>query len=88
VPALWELTHPRCALLRLHGRNTETWNIKGATDSSERFNYDYPQAELSELAQKVKRLAARALTTHVVFNNNMEDQGQRNAGSLAAFLKG
>jgi len=87
VPALWEVTHPRYALLRLHGRNVETWNIKGTSDSSERFNYDYPEAELSELAQKVKRIAAQALATHVVFNNNMEDQGQRNAASLAAFLK-
>jgi len=88
VPALWEVTHPRYALLRLHGRNAETWNIKGASDSSERFNYDYPEAELAELAQKAKRLAAKAHATHVVFNNNMEDQGQRNAASLAAYLKG
>ena len=87
VPALWEVTHSRYALLRLHGRNVETWNIKGASDSSERFNYDYSEAELSELAQKVKRIAAQALSTHVVFNNNMEDQGQRNAASLSAFLK-
>lgn len=87
VPALWEVTHPNCALLRLHGRNTETWNIKGASDSSERFNYDYTEAELGELAQKVKRLAAQVLSTHIVFNNNMEDQGQRNAASLAALLK-
>ena len=87
VPALWEVTHPHYALLRLHGRNVETWNIKGASDSSERFNYDYPEVELSELAQKVKRIAAQALSTHVVFNNNMEDQGQRNAASLSAFLK-
>jgi len=88
VPALWEVTHPRYALLRLHGRNAETWNIKGASDSSERFNYDYPDAELGELAQKVRRLAAQALTTQVVFNNNMADQGQRNAASLAALLDG
>ncbi|MES3012357.1 MAG: DUF72 domain-containing protein [Pseudomonadota bacterium] len=87
VPALWEVTHPHYALLRLHGRNTETWNIKGASDSSERFNYDYPEGELIELAQKVKRIAALALATHVVFNNNMEDQGQRNAAALSVFLK-
>lgn len=87
VPALWEVTHPEFALLRLHGRNTETWNVKGASDSSERFNYDYPEAELAELAQKVRRIAAQALSTHVVFNNNMEDQGQRNAASLSALLE-
>jgi len=87
VPALWEVTHPQYALLRLHGRNAETWNIRGARDSSERFNYDYSEAELGELAQQIRRLAARALATHVVFNNNMEDQGQRNAASLAVLLE-
>ena len=89
VPALWEATHPGFALLRLHGRNTETWNVKGASDSSERFNYDYSEAELAEFAEfapKVERLAAQALATHVVFNNNMEDQGQRNASSLTRLL--
>ena len=86
VPALWEVTHPTIALLRLHGRNTETWNIKGASDASERFNYDYNAAELAALAAHVRRLAARVRTTHVVFNNNLEDQGQRNAASLAQLL--
>jgi len=88
VPAVWEVTHPGYALVRLHGRNADTWNVKGARDSSERFNYDYSDAELGELAQQVKRLAARAATTHVVFNNNMEDQGQRNAAALAQLLRG
>jgi uncharacterized protein YecE (DUF72 family) len=87
VPAVWETTQPAFALLRLHGRNHETWNIKGASDSSERFNYDYPDAELRAVAAQVERLASRAEATHVVFNNNMEDQGQRNAASLAAFLR-
>ena len=87
VPALWEATHPGFALLRLHGRNTHTWNVKGASDSSERFNYEYSDSELCEMAGKVERLAANARATHVVFNNNMEDQGQRNAASLMQFLK-
>ncbi len=86
VPAVWEVTHPAYALLRLHGRNIDTWNVKGASDSSERFNYDYPDAELSELVPRVRRIAAQAQSTHVVFNNNMEDQGQRNAASLSALL--
>jgi uncharacterized protein YecE (DUF72 family) len=88
VPPVWETTHPAFALLRLHGRNHETWNITGASDSSERFNYDYSEAELGELAQKVARLAERAAATHAVFNNNMEDQGQRNAASLMRWLRG
>jgi uncharacterized protein YecE (DUF72 family) len=88
VPALWEVTHPEFALLRLHGRNAATWNVKGQTESSERFNYDYGAAELGEVAAQVTALAKRARSTHVVFNNNMEDQGQRNAAALMTLLKG
>ena len=86
VPALWEATHPAFALLRLHGRNTETWNVKGASAASDRFNYDYSEAELADIATKVARLALQAASTHVVFNNNMEDQGQRNAALLMRLL--
>ena len=82
VPALWESTHPRFALLRLHGRNRATWNVKGQTSASDRFNYDYPDDELADMVPKLERLALTAMQTHVIFNNNMEDQGQRNARSL------
>jgi uncharacterized protein YecE (DUF72 family) len=86
VPALWEATHPRYALLRLHGRNTATWNLKGQTSASDRFNYDYRQDELAELVPRLERLSLTAMQTHVIFNNNMEDQGQRNARSLVDLL--
>jgi uncharacterized protein YecE (DUF72 family) len=86
VPAVWEVTNPANALLRLHGRNTATWNVKGATAASDRFNYDYSEPELTELSEKVSRLALQAASTHVVFNNNMEDQGQRNATLLMRLL--
>lgn len=86
VPALWEATQPAFALLRLHGRNTETWNVKGASAASDRFNYDYSEPELADIAVKAARLALQAASTHVVFNNNMEDQGQRNAALLMRLL--
>ncbi|MEP7295006.1 MAG: DUF72 domain-containing protein [Burkholderiales bacterium] len=86
VPAIWETTHPQFALLRLHGRNTGTWNVKGATAASDRFNYDYDDAELGEIADQVARLSKRVAFTHVIFNNNMEDQGQRNAAALMRAL--
>jgi len=86
VPAIWEATHPRFALLRLHGRNTSSWNIKGASAASDRFNYHYSDPELGEVAEQLALLAPKAVTTHVVFNNNMEDQGQRNAESLQRLL--
>jgi uncharacterized protein YecE (DUF72 family) len=87
VPAIWEATRPDYALVRLHGRNTETWNVKGATGASDRFNYDYGEPELVEIAEKATRLALQAAATHVVFNNNMEDQGQRNAALLMRLLQ-
>ena len=86
VPTVWEVTHPAFSLARLHGRNAQTWNVQGATGASERFNYDYSDSELGELASRIRRLSLGAAMTHVVFNNNMEDQGQRNATTLTQIL--
>ena len=86
VPAIWEATHPLVALLRLHGRNSATWNVKGATAASDRFNYDYSDAELTDIAARASRLSFSLPSTHIVFNNNMEDQGQRNAATLMRVL--
>ena len=86
VPTIWEATHPHRALVRLHGRNTATWNVKGATAASDRFNYDYSDAELADVAAGIRRTLPPLLQTHVIFNNNMEDQGQRNARTLTAAL--
>jgi uncharacterized protein YecE (DUF72 family) len=72
--------------VRLHGRNRDTWNIKGQTAASDRFNYDYPDDELRDMVPRIQRLALTAMQTHVIFNNNMEDQGQRNARSLTDLL--
>lgn len=86
VPAVWATTHPECALLRLHGRNARTWNLKGATASSDRFDYDYPDAELAELVASIRtKLPSRTLT-HVIFNNNRDDQAQRNATTLMSII--
>jgi len=88
IPAVWEVTQPELAVVRLHGRNRETWTMTDTPDSSYRFNYDYPPGELAELAAEVRRLALRAQRVHVVFNNNYEDQGQRNAAAFIAQLAG
>jgi uncharacterized protein YecE (DUF72 family) len=85
VPTVWAVTHPRYALVRLHGRNAATWNVKGASAASDRFNYDYGDPELEDIAASIRRLPT--LQTHVIFNNNMEDQGQRNALSLQTMLE-
>lgn len=86
IPPVWEVTHPALSIVRLHGRNHETWNKKGLNASSQRFNYDYDDGELAELASQIKAKTVAAMTTHVVLNNNYEDQGQRNAKTLSAFI--
>lgn len=86
VPAVWEVTNESLAVVRLHGRNHETWNVKGATAASDRFNYDYRDEELRALADQIAAISNRVANTHTLFNNNFEDQGQRNARTLTSFL--
>jgi uncharacterized protein YecE (DUF72 family) len=86
VPAVWDVTNPMLALVRLHGRNHGTWNIKGAKSASDRFNYDYTKEELAQLVPQLKATERRVEMLQVVFNNNYEDQGQRNGRALMEML--
>jgi uncharacterized protein YecE (DUF72 family) len=86
VPAVWEVTRPDLAMLRLHGRNAASWNTKGLTASSGRFNYDYSEEELAALVPKVLHTAEQVKRMHVVYNNNMEDQMQRNGRTMMQLL--
>jgi len=86
VPAVWTQTHPAIALVRLLGRNAVTWNRPGLAAASDRFDYDYSQEELVGLTERIRQLSVGSAFTHVIFNNNMEDQAQRNARSLMAIL--
>lgn len=88
LPQIWEATSPNLAILRLHGRNAETWYAKGQTAASDRFNYDYSNEELEQFVEKMRRLATHAALVQAIFNNNFEDQGQRNAATLKREFKG
>lgn len=87
IPAVWEITNPALAIFRLHGRNARTWDKKGLTASSERFDYEYEERELREFVEPVRRLAAQAQRVHVVFNNNLRDQGIRGATAMGELLQ-
>ena len=86
IPSIWDVTTPQLAVVRLHGRNHGTWNRKGLASSAQRFNYDYDTDELTELSERIRRLGSQTELTQVVFNNNYEDQGQRNARELTRLL--
>ncbi|AMO24462.1 DUF72 domain-containing protein [Ramlibacter solisilvae] len=85
VPCVWEVTHPALALLRLHGRNKDTWNIKAAASSS-RFDYWYAPDELEAMVPEIRHVAGLAKSLHVVFNTNYQDQGQVNARLMRQVL--
>jgi uncharacterized protein YecE (DUF72 family) len=80
--SVWEVTHPDLALVRLHGRNAQTWDAKGLQASSERFNYEYSDAELDQLNRQIDGLVDKALDVVVLLNVNYEDQGVRAARGL------
>jgi len=72
---VWEVTNPALAVVRLHGRNAQTWNAKGLAASSERFNYQYSDEEIADLAARTHELVGRAFQVHALVNVNFEDQG-------------
>ncbi len=79
-----EVTNPRRAYLRLHGRNAEAY-LRGKT-VAERFYYDYSDEEIAEVAERAQKLAAKAETVQVVFNNNALDFAPHAALRLRAAL--
>jgi len=88
IPPVWEVTRPDLAIVRLHGRNRDTWEKKGLATAAERFDYRYSSAEMKALAAPVAELGRRAGTVHVLFNNCYRDHAQANAAELAAMLAG
>jgi uncharacterized protein YecE (DUF72 family) len=66
-----EVTNPGVAYLRLHGRNAKGY-ISGKTVAA-RFDYDYTENEIAEVAQRSRKLAREARELHVIFNNNNLD---------------
>ncbi len=85
IPSVWEVTSPKLAIVRMHGRNAETWNARGEV-ASDRFNYDYSDTELAEMATPIRKIASQVDEVDVVFNNNYEDQAQRNGKTLMGLV--
>jgi uncharacterized protein YecE (DUF72 family) len=79
-----EVTDPKAAYLRLHGRNTKAY-ITGKTVAA-RFDYDYADEEIAEVAERSKKLAREARELHVIFNNNNLDYAPRAALGLRKAL--
>jgi uncharacterized protein YecE (DUF72 family) len=85
VPPLVEVTDPRLAVVRFHGRNQQGFNRRGAT-VAERFNYLYTPDELRSWVEPLRRVAANAEEVHAVFNNCVRNYAVLNAKDLAVLL--
>ena len=79
-----EVTNKDAAYLRLHGRNAKAY-ITGKTVAA-RFDYDYSENEITEVAQRSRKLAKEAREVHVIFNNNNLDYAPRAALHLRKAL--
>ena len=83
LPPVDEVTQPGLAYLRLHGRNPRYLKAKSA---AERHTYAYNPTELVELAQRIRRLAAKAKDVRVVANNHARDFAPKTALALRELL--
>jgi uncharacterized protein YecE (DUF72 family) len=79
-----EITNPHLAYLRLHGRNARGY-LTGKTVAA-RFDYDYTDSEIAEIAERSKKLAKTNRELHVIFNNNNLDYAPRAAVRLRVAL--
>jgi len=77
MPSFDVVTTRRLAYLRAHGRNTRGY-ISGRTVAA-RFNYDYSEKELEEIAERALGLSDIAIDTHIIFNNNKSNYAPKAA---------
>ena len=80
-----EVTNANVAYLRLHGRNAKAY-ITGKTVAA-RFDYNYSDEEIAEVAERSKKLAREAREVHAIFNNNNLDYAPRAALRLRKALR-
>lgn len=83
-PELDAITNPSVAYLRLHGRNARGY-LTGKTVAA-RFDYNYPESEIQDVAARSEKLAREANEVHVVFNNNARDYAPHAAVRLRRAL--
>lgn len=85
MPAVAEATSADLAVVRFHGRNHETWDLKGAPPNL-RFRYDYSDAELAEWVPRIKEMERTAKNVHALMNNNYSNYAVSAAQRLSVLL--
>jgi uncharacterized protein YecE (DUF72 family) len=85
VPPVATTTSDALAVVRFHGRRKATWDRPGVS-TTERFGYLYREDELREWVGRIRDLAGRSRTVHVLMNNCHRDYAVQNAKDLAGLL--
>ncbi|HEX8850046.1 MAG TPA: DUF72 domain-containing protein [Gemmatimonadaceae bacterium] len=85
VPAVVEVTTPRLALVRLHGRRAATWEA-AKVPTVERYRYLYSPQELTPWVERIEKVAEEAERTVVLYNNCYGNYGTTNARETIARL--
>jgi uncharacterized protein YecE (DUF72 family) len=75
----------RVAYVRFHGRNVETWNVRGGS-AADRFDWLYAADDLAEWVPRLAALAEEAEEVYAMFNNNRDDFAPRSAQLLRGLL--
>lgn len=86
LPPIAATTAKDLSMIRFHGRNTETWNMKSET-ATPRFRYEYSRDELAEWVPRIREIAAKTRETHVLMNNCYRDFAVNNARDLSDLLE-
>jgi uncharacterized protein YecE (DUF72 family) len=85
LPPIAAATADDIAMVRFHGRDRKAWAKKNVS-ASERFRYEYSEAELNEWVPKIRDVSERARETHVLMNNCYRDFAVNNARQLGDLL--
>jgi uncharacterized protein YecE (DUF72 family) len=86
LPPIAAATADDLAIIRFHGRDRKAWAKKNVS-ASERFRYEYAEAELEEWVPKIKDVSEQARETHVLMNNCYRDFAVNNARQLGDLLE-
>jgi len=85
LPPMAAVTSERLAVVRFHGRRTETWEQSGIP-VVERFRYLYDAEQLSEWVPRIQEAARKVPEVHVLMNNCYANYGTTNAREIADLL--
>ena len=85
MPFSDEITNPNLAYWRFHGRDEKAY-VAGRT-VAERFDYDYSEEELEDIAEAVQETSESTKELHLVFNNNRSNYAPKAAAKLLQVLE-